>query len=77
MVAKLVPLAFKLASWCLEKDPTSPKDQSAFFSFLQKRIILGFQKQRPNGKSTFEILRVAARKGIPFQNCSSISKMAM
>lgn len=61
----LVNVAFKLATWASEADVESQADRERFFQVIDKDVLRAFSKLKPNGKSTFEILRVAHRLGIP------------
>ena len=73
--AKIIPLvvvegvlkaAFRLAAWSATANPNSDKDRARFFEIIESEVIRKLAKFTPKGKSTFEILRVANRLGIPY-----------
>lgn len=66
VLAGVIRLAFPLASWASRADVHSPLDREQFFRTIDEKILRGFAEAMPSGKSTFEVLRVAHRLGVPF-----------
>ncbi len=67
MVEGVIKVSFKLAAWCVNADAAADADRQKFFAFIIKEVFKAFEKERPSGKSTFEILRVAHELGIAYR----------
>lgn len=61
----VVKAAFKLAAWACRADVESLADREYFFQTIDKDVLNAFPAVKPKGKSTFEVLKVAHRLGIP------------
>ncbi|MEZ5735866.1 MAG: AMP-binding protein [Novosphingobium sp.] len=57
--------AFAFAAWGAA-NPPSPENRKTFFDGVIERVILPSADSLPVGKSTFQLLRVAHRRQIPF-----------
>lgn len=57
--------AFKLAVWATRADANSLSDREHFYQAILKDVLKVFPEVKPKGKSTFEVLKVAHRLGIP------------
>jgi cyanophycin synthetase len=66
VVEGVVKVAFKLAGWAGRANAESRDDRDRFFQIIETDVRRAFAKVTPNGKSTFEVLRVAHRLGIPY-----------
>jgi D-alanine-D-alanine ligase-like ATP-grasp enzyme len=62
----VLKLAFRLAVWASKADAESTADRERFFQMIEKDVVRAFAKAKPNGKSTFEVLRVAHSLGVPY-----------
>jgi len=62
----VVKVAFKLAQQLCAADVRAPANRRHFFQTIASDVLRAFAKTRPSGKSTFEVLRVAHRMGVPF-----------
>lgn len=62
----LIAVAFKLARWACAANPGAPDDRAEFFQAIERDVVQPFAHARRGGKSTFEVLRVAHRAGVPF-----------
>lgn len=62
----LIAVAFKLARWACAANPEAPGDRAEFFQAIERDVVQAFAHARRGGKSTFEVLRVAHRTGVPF-----------
>jgi cyanophycin synthetase len=62
----VIKVTFKLAAWAVKASIDSDADRQHFFGVIEAEVIKAFIKFRPKGKSTFEVLRVAHRRGIPY-----------
>ncbi|PWK54907.1 AMP-binding protein [Roseicyclus mahoneyensis] len=65
VVEGVLKVAFKLAGWAGRANPESREDRDRFFQIIETDVRCVFAKAMPNGKSTFEVLRVAHRFDIP------------
>lgn len=61
----VVKVAFKLAVWACKADIDSQADRQHFYETIDREVLKAFPRVIPTGKSTFEVLRVAHRLGIP------------
>lgn len=61
-----VKFSLKIAEWCLDNDVNTGDNREYFLRAIQEEFLRPFAEQKPNGKSTFEVLRVAHRGGIPY-----------
>lgn len=59
-------VAFELAAWAANADPSSHKHRQHFYKVIRKNILKTHSKAMSKGKSTFEILRSADLMNIPF-----------
>jgi D-alanine-D-alanine ligase-like ATP-grasp enzyme len=64
--ATALDAAFLLAEWATSHEPT-PENRETFFAMISERVLIPCEKLQPTGKSTFQVLRVANRLGIPFR----------
>lgn len=60
-------VAFGLAAWAAGHAPTS-ENCATFFGHILHDFLEPARQRIPPGKSTFEVLKVAYRKGIPFRH---------
>lgn len=62
----VLKVAFRLAAWISKADVASTADRERFFQTIERDVVRAFAKAQPNGKSTFEVLRVAHSLGVPY-----------
>jgi D-alanine-D-alanine ligase-like ATP-grasp enzyme len=62
----VLSVSFRLGAWACNANPLLESDREIFFQTIEVEVRKAFSGSLPNGKSTFEILRVARELGIPY-----------
>ena len=63
----LVSMAFGLATWAQHANVHAAPDRARFFQRIEQDVRQAFARFAPKGKSTFEVLRVAHQRGVPYR----------
>lgn len=62
----ILKASFRLVAIASSTDVDSAVERASFFGAIQKDVLQAFASARPNGKSAFEVLKVAHRIGVPY-----------
>lgn len=65
VVEEVIKEAFRMAAWLSQADANAVTVRTRFFHAIETGVLKTFANLLRNGKSTFEVLRVAHRLGVP------------
>jgi len=66
LLVGVLKVAFRLAPSLNKASIDDEPNRDRFFAAIDKEVIRAFSKFKPNGKSTFEVLRAAHHLGVPY-----------